>query len=72
MLSSRYTSNSSDSEEDNQSPWTLVQCRWVHSLDLANVTNQNNHVKRKNIQEELSAQQKLNVEAAKAAIPAEQ
>ena len=57
------TSNSSDSEEDDQSPWTLVQCRCVHSLDSADVTNQNNHLKRKNIQKELSTQQKLTIEA---------
>ena len=51
------TSSSSDSKEDNPSPWTLVQCRHAHSLDSVEVNNQNNYSKRKIIPRELMTQQ---------------
>ena len=66
------TGSSSDSEEDNQSPWTLAQCRHTHSLDLANVPASNKFIRKKITLKGLSNKQKLAIKVAVATPTKEQ
>ena len=62
------TSNSSDSKGDNQYPWTLAQCRHMHSLDSTNIPSGNKFIRKKITLKGLSNEQKLAIEVAAAAL----
>ena len=66
------TSDSSDSEGDNQYPQTLVQHRYVHSLDSANIPTGNKFIKKKITLKGLSNEQKLAIEVAADTLTKEQ